>query len=99
MRIFSIVMFTLVLFLASCKPRDMDIFNTIKNGHIKKTKELVSNGKMLNAREAETKMTPLIAAIIYRKTEIAVMLIKLGADISLTGDDNMTPIFLGGMCK
>jgi hypothetical protein len=64
------------------RKRTSPLFKAAESGDIDKIKKLLAKGEDINCRN-KYDWTPLIAAIRCRKTDVALLLIEQGADVSL----------------
>ena len=67
-------------------------------GCVQATEELIAAGANLNARETLSGRTPLIYAIMWRRTQVAEVLIKSGADLNIAlPRSGETPLILAAL--
>ncbi len=70
-----------------------DLFSGATRGDLELVRYHISNGVDQNYQHPEILSTPLVTAIIYGHTEVAVFLINAGADLNLVSYyENMTPV-------
>lgn len=68
------------------------IHAAIVAGSLEAVKKHIKNGTNLNEKEPSGGSSPLITAIVFDKTEIALELIKAGANVNFQNNDGSTPL-------
>lgn len=74
------------------KEPKVDIHTAIITDNMEVLKQHIAFGKDLNKREPMNASTPLITAIVFDKTEMATMIIKADADLSIQNNDGSTAL-------
>ena len=75
------------------KPPAMDIHTAALLGDMDAISQHIKAGSDLNIKEPAGGSTPLITAIVFGKKEVAITLIKAGADLNCTNNDGSTPLY------
>ncbi len=68
------------------------IHEAVIKGNIEAIKQHIKAGSNLDEKELAGGSSPLITACVFGKTEIALELIKAGADLNLTNNEGSTPL-------
>ena len=68
------------------------IHAAVVSGNMEAVMQLIKDKSKLNEREPAGGSSPLISAIVFDKTNIALALIDAGADINFTNNDGSTPL-------
>jgi glyoxylase-like metal-dependent hydrolase (beta-lactamase superfamily II) len=71
-----------------------EIFDAVKAGDLAKVKTLVEKDPQIINEKSRGGMTILLAAVGYRRLEIAEYLISQGAEVNVRNDFNTTPLHL-----
>lgn len=71
---------------------DLSLHEAVMRGNVQAVKKLIEAGSDLNIREPSGGSSPLITAATFGHTDIAIALIKAGADINLKNNDGSTPL-------
>lgn len=74
------------------KPPAMDIHAATFMGDMDAIHQHIAAGSDLNLKEPSVGSTPLISATVFGKTEVALALIKAGADVNLQNNEGSTPL-------
>lgn len=74
------------------EPPAMDIHAAAFMGNLKAVKQHIAAGSDINVKEPMGGATPLISAIVFGKTDVALALIDAGANLSLTNNDGSTAL-------
>jgi hypothetical protein len=87
-----VFLLSLFLIITGCSPTPNDLFDAIDKGNIARVKRLSSDKKLINSIiwEEGNSFTPIKAALIADKIQIAIILIEAGADITITDDTGYT---------
>lgn len=79
---------------------EIDIHSAVITGNIEIIKQHIAAGSDLNQKDALGGSSPLITACLYEKKDIALLLIKAGADINFRNNDGSTPLHVASFfCK
>lgn len=79
---------------------NIDIHTAVITGNIEVIKQHIEAGSDLNQKDALGGSSPLITACLYEKKDIALLLIKAGADINFRNNDGSTPLHVASFfCK
>jgi ankyrin repeat protein len=70
----------------------MSIHAAVITGNLGTVKQHFKNGTDLNEREPAGGSSPLISAAVFGQTEIALELIKAGADVNFRNNDGSTAL-------
>lgn len=73
-------------------PETTSIHAAVIAGNLEIVRQLIKDENKLNEREPAGGSSPLITAIVFDKTEIALALIEAGADINFRNTDGSTPL-------
>jgi len=71
-----------------------DIWAAAREGNLGALKQSLAGGISVNAREAQGGATPLSMAALFGQTQVAVLLIEKGADVSMANNDGNTALHL-----
>ena len=74
------------------KPPNMDIHTATILGDLDAINQHIKAGTDLNLREPAVASTPLISAAVFGKTEIALALIKAGADLNIQNNEGSSAL-------
>lgn len=74
------------------RPPKMDIHTAAFMGNMEALKQHIAQGTDLNMKEQLGGSTPLISAITFGKSEIALALIHAGADVNLQNNEGATAL-------
>lgn len=88
---FSGTLVVILIFLSGCEP---NLIKVVKNGNINSTRELVSKGSDVNARNKDG-YTVLTVASWYGHKEIVELLIESGADVNARDTEGSRTALLG----
>ncbi len=77
---------------AKVKAPGMDLNTAAFMGNLAAVQQHIKAGTNLNSKEPMGGSTPLIAACVFGKTEVAKALINAGADLTITNNDGATPL-------
>ena len=91
--IFALAASIMLIPVISAAGADDDLCNAIKNNDIQKTRELISRGAAINAKNSNGR-TPLMEAAVRGYTETAKFLIGVGADINAKSNKGETALSL-----
>jgi ankyrin repeat protein len=88
MNVIKIVFFTLCIFVVkiSFSQQTDDFFNLIRNNQIIKVKEAIQKNVTIVNKHNSKGFTPLILASYYNRLDIALILLKNGADVNSYSD-------------
>ncbi len=70
----------------------MDIHAAAFMGNVEMIQQHIKAGSDLNVKEPMGGSTPLISATVFGKTEVAIALIKAGADLNCTNNEGSTAL-------
>ncbi|MGQ8337036.1 acyltransferase family protein [Sunxiuqinia sp. A32] len=73
-------------------PQTASIHAAIVSGNLEAVKQIIQDKSRLDEREPAGGSSPLISAIVFDKTEIALTLINAGADVNFKNNDGSTPL-------
>ncbi len=71
-----------------------DIWSAAHTGNVKAVSAQLAAGADINGRGSIGNTTPLVIAAIYGQKDVAALLIKKGADLSISSDDGATPLLI-----
>jgi len=74
------------------KPPKTDIHTAALMGDLASIEQHIAAGSDLNSKDPFGGSTPLITATVFGKTEVALALIKAGADLNLQNNDGATAL-------
>ncbi|MFH1321516.1 MAG: ankyrin repeat domain-containing protein [Bacteroidota bacterium] len=75
------------------QPPAIDIHAATVTGDLKAIRQHISAGSDLNSKDPAGGSTPLITAVVFGKTEVALALIDGGADINITNNEGSTALY------
>ena len=70
------------------------IWTAAREGDIEGIKQCLAAGTPVNAREPQSGSTPLNTAALFGQTEVAVLLLEKGADVTIANNDGNTALHL-----
>ncbi|HYX07613.1 MAG TPA: ankyrin repeat domain-containing protein [Bacteroidales bacterium] len=76
----------------SVKAPDTDIQTAALTGNLPAIQQHIAAGTDLNVKEPAGGSTPLITATVFGKTDVALALIRAGADVNLQNNDGSTAL-------
>ncbi len=71
---------------------EMDIHSAVLYNNPQAVRQHIEAGTDINMKEPFSGSTPLVSAATFGNTEIAIMLIDAGADLTITNNDGTTPL-------
>ena len=71
---------------------DIGLHEAAITGNLEVIKQHISAGSDLNEKEPSGGSSPLITAITFGKTDVALLLIESGADVNYTNNEGSTPL-------
>jgi aryl-alcohol dehydrogenase-like predicted oxidoreductase len=72
----------------------MDIWAAVRDGNLEAVKLSLVAGTSVNAREPQGGATPLNMSALFGQTNVAVLLLEKGADVSIANNDGNTALHL-----
>ncbi len=80
--------------------KEINIHEAVVANNITAVKKYIATKQNLNEKDPFGGSSPLITACLYEKKEIALLLIKAGADINFQNNDGSTPLHVAAFfCK
>jgi hypothetical protein len=71
-----------------------DIWAAVRDGNLEAVKQSLLAGTSVNAREPQGGATPLNMSALFGQTNVAVLLLEEGADVSIANNDGNTALYL-----